>query len=155
MDRPMTCPARLRISVVALWFAAAGCSGIQLQTGIYQTLDEAREAGAIERGWVPKGLPASTSDIREGHLADGHIWGTFSFEPRDRAAVESLVAAEITTGPVECDPPGRLEWWPLILRSPIDLARVNQTGLRLYRGADRRMTFALNWGQGRGYYWAP
>jgi len=141
--------------MAALWLLAAGCSGIQMQNGIYQTLDEAREAGAIERGWVPKGLPVSASDIREGHLADGHIWGTFSFEARDRVAVESLVGAEITSGPVECDPPGRLEWWPLILRSPIDLAHVNQTGLRLYHGADRHLTFAINWGQGRGYYWAP
>jgi len=143
------------IGMAALWLLAAGCSGIQMQNGIYQTLDEAREAGAIERGWVPKGLPVSASDIREGHLADGHIWGTFSFEARDRVAVESLVGAEITSGPVECDPPGRLEWWPLILRSPIDLAHVNQTGLRLYHGADRHLTFAINWGQGRGYYWAP
>jgi hypothetical protein len=146
---------RVTIAVASLGLVAAACSGIQMQTGIYQTLDEAREAGAIDRGWVPKGLPASASDIREGHLADGHIWGTFSFEPRDRAALESLVGAEITSGPVDCDPPGRLEWWPLILRSPIDLARVKQTGLRLYRGNDRGLTFAVNWGQGRGYYWAP
>ncbi len=81
------------------------------------------------------------------------MWATFSFDPRDRSPLEALVGSEIRTGPVECDPPGRLEWWPLILRSPIDLARVNQTGLRLYRGADSRLTFGINWGQGRAYYW--
>ena len=131
----------------------AACSGISVQTAIYQTLDEARLAGAIDQGWIPGGLPASSADLREGHLADGRVWGTFSFDPRDRSPLEALVGSEIHTGPVECDPPGRLEWWPPILRSPIDLTRVNQTGLRLYRGADGRLTFGINWGQGRVYYW--
>jgi hypothetical protein len=129
------------------------CSGIQLQTGVYQTLEEARLAGAIDHGWVPRGLPASASDLREGHLHNGQLWGVFSFEAARRAALEALVATEITGGTVECDPPGRLEWWPPILRSPIDLERVRLTGFRLYRGRDGQLTFAVNWAQGRAYYW--
>jgi hypothetical protein len=131
----------------------AGCSGIELQTGVYQSVDEARAAGAIERGWVPDGLPGSAADLREGHLRDGRRWGTFSFDVSESAALKKLVGDEITTGPVTCDPPGRLEWWPHILRSPIDLPGVASTGLRLYRGRDPQLTFAVNWAQGRAYYW--
>jgi hypothetical protein len=59
---------------------------------------------------------------------------------------------EITAGPLECDPPGRLEFWPRVLRTPIDLDKVRSTGFRLYRGRDGRQ-YAINWGQGRLYYW--
>ena len=65
----------------------AACSGISVQTAIYQTLDEARLAGAIDQGWVPRGLPASSADLREGHLADGRVWGNVLVRsPRSVAA---------------------------------------------------------------------
>jgi hypothetical protein len=67
--------------------------------------------------------------------------------------VRALVGAEITATPPECDPPGRLEWWPRILRSPLDLAQLQSTGLRLYRSRDNRLTYAVNWQQGRAFYW--
>jgi len=148
----------MRAAARAVTVALAGlsllaCSGIQVQVGVYQTLEEARAAGAIEHGWVPRGLPESTSDLREGHLPDGRLWGAFSFDPARKDALESLVATEITSGSVDCDPPGRLAWWPPILRSPIDLERLKATGFQIYRGRDSDQTLAINWRHGRAYYW--
>ena len=130
-----------------------GCAGIDTKTGIYATVAEAREAGAVERGWVPQGLPASATDLRVAYRGNEQQWGVFVFPPADGDAVRALVGPEITTGPPDCDPPGRLEWWPRILRSPLDLAQVQATGLRLYRARTGNLTYAVNWNQGRAFYW--
>jgi hypothetical protein len=137
--------------LVLLALAAPACSDLRVKEGIFTNVDEARAAGAISSGWVPDGLPASAADLREGHLPDGRHWGVFTFPARDVAGVRALLGPEITTGPLACDPPGRLEWWPRLLHSPVDVERVRSTGFRLYRGD--ALTYAINWGQGRAYYW--
>jgi hypothetical protein len=142
----------VRRFALPLLLALAACTDLTVRVGIYQTLDEAQRAGAIASGWIPEGLPTGANDLREGHLGDGRHWGAFSFPADQGSAVRALTAAEITTGAVSCDPPGRLEFWPRLLRTPIDVERVKSTGFRLYQGAGGR-TFAVNWGQGRGYYW--
>jgi hypothetical protein len=142
-----------RILVLAALLAiAVACSGVNVQTELYQTLDEARAAGAIERGWIPRGLPESASDLRAAHLENGNRWGVFIFDSAHGPALKDLLGEEITSG-IDCNAPGRVEWWPRILRSPIDLDRVKSTGLRLYHGRDGQLTFAVNWSQGRAYYW--
>jgi hypothetical protein len=128
-----------------------GCSDLRVRMGIYANVDEARSAGAVASGWVPEGLPSGTSDLREGHLPDGRHWGVFSFPAGDPTPVRALLGAEIATGTLDCDPPGRLEFWPRVLLSPVDVERVRSTGFRVYRGGDR--VYAINWGQGRAYYW--
>jgi len=139
--------------VPVLLAVLTACSGLSVRAGVYQTLDEARRAGAIANGWVPDGLPESTNDLREGHMPDGRRhWGAFSFKSEDAAALRALLGSEITSGTLTCDPPGRLEFWPRLLLSPVDVENVKKTGFRLYHGAEGR-TFAINWGQGRVYYW--
>jgi len=130
----------------------AACSDLRVKVGVFQTLDDARAAGAVTAGWVPEGLPADASDLREGHLPDGRHWGVFTFPQNGDAAVRALLGSEITTGTLICDPPGRLEWWPRLVRTPVNVDQVRSTGFRLYRGADGR-TYVVNWGQGRAYYW--
>jgi len=130
----------------------AGCGDLRVKIGIYANLDEARKAGALSSGWVPEGL-TDASDLREGHLPDGRHWGAFSFPLGAAAPLKSLLGQEITTGTLSCEPPGRLEFWPRVLHSPIDVERVRSTGFKLYSGRDSR-TYAINWGQGRAYYWS-
>lgn len=142
-------PKVLRVLLAASVLVGA-CSDLRVKAGVYANLDEVRRAGAGR--WVPDGLPSSTSDLREGHLPDGRQWGAFTFPVPDAAAVRALLGAEITTGTLSCDPPGRLEFWPRVLMSPVDVARVRSTGFALYNGRDAR-TYAVNWGQGRAYYW--
>jgi hypothetical protein len=142
-----------RYSILTGFLLATCCAAIETTTGVYATVEEARAAGAVEHGWVPEGLPASASDLREAHHRGGQHWGVFAFPPADGAAVRALVGAEITATPPPCDPPGRLEWWPRLLRSPLDLAQLQSAGLRLYRSRDERRTYAVNWRQGRAFYW--
>jgi hypothetical protein len=137
--------------LVLIVLLVAGCRDLRVKMGIYANVDEARSAGAVASGWVPEGLPSGTSDLREGHLPDGRHWGAFSFPAGDAAPVRALLGAEIATGTLDCEPPGRLEFWPRVLLSPVDVERVRSTGFRVYRGGDR--IYAINWGQGRAYYW--
>ena len=107
------------------------CSDLSVKVGVYQTVDEARAAGAIANGSVPEGLPPGASDLREGHLGDGRHWGAFSFPVDQSGPVRTLLGAEITSGTLSCDPPGRLEFWPRLIRSPVDVDTVRSTGFRL------------------------
>ncbi len=130
---------------------ASACSDTYV--GVYATLEEARQAGAIARGWVPDGLPPSTTDIREGHdLDSAALWGTFTFPLSETARVRSLVGEELSAAPY-CHPPGRLEWWPLALREPIDVSRLHAAGVRLYPARHGNLTYAINWAIGRAFYW--
>ena len=141
-----------RVLTVLMGLVLVGCSDLRVKMGIYANLDEARRAGAITSGWVPDSLPPGSADLREGHMPDGRHWGVFSFPSAEDAAVRALLGTEITTGTLACEPPGRLECWPRVLRSPVYVERVRSTGFRLYNGRDAR-TYAINWGQGRAYYW--
>jgi hypothetical protein len=154
--RVLTVPKVLRVlvprvlRVLMVLVVLGGCSNLRVKAGVYANLDEVRKAGA--GNWVPEGLPPGTSDLREGHLPDGRHWGAFSFPGADAAPIRALLGPEVTTGTLSCDPPGRLEFWPRVLQSPVDVERVRSTGFRLYTGRDAR-TYAINWGQGRVYYW--
>lgn len=154
LDVLLACSPVLKRMFVALpvFLVLGGCGDLRVKAGIYANLDEARTAGAIQSGWVPEGLPSSASDLREGHLPGGRHWGAFTFPAAAAAPVRALLGPEIATGTLSCEPPGRLEFWPRVLLSPVDVARVRTTGFRVYHGRDSRI-YAINWGQGRAYYW--
>jgi hypothetical protein len=144
--------ARAGLVVIGLLGVLASCSDLRVKVDVFDNVDEARAAGAVAAGWVPDALPKSVSDLREGHLPDGRYWGVFTFPHADEAAVRALLGDEITSGTLKCDPPGRLEWWPQIVQSPVNVEQVRTTGFRLFHGKDAR-TYVVNWGQGRAYYW--
>ncbi|MEO6214164.1 MAG: hypothetical protein ABIP65_11110 [Vicinamibacterales bacterium] len=133
----------------------AGCNGVSAKTMSYGTLAEARTAGAIDQGWVPAGVPDSAFELRVAYVPDGwQRWGLFNFPA---ASVEGLRAVvepeELPLAGVRCDIPGRIEWWPVLLREALDAQRVAATGARAYRSRDGKMIFVVNWTQGRAYYW--
>ena len=142
-------PARVALAALVM---LCGCSDLRVKMEVFNTADDARQAGALSSAWLPTDLPSGASDLRTGHLPDGRHWGVFAFQPGDADAVRALTAEEITAGSVTCDPPGRLEFWPRLLRSSVEIERVRSTGFRVYRGKDGR-TYAINWGQRRAYYW--
>jgi len=123
-------------------------------TGSYATLAEADRAGAIERGWIPRGLPSGAHDLREAHDEAGRRWGLFNFPSAEADALRSVVgSSEIPMRGLSCEIPGRVEWWPVALRGSLDEERVRATGLKAYRSRDG-LIFLINWNQGRAYYWS-
>jgi|SRR5919112_641476 hypothetical protein len=136
---------------------ALACSGIDAQTNSYATLAEADQAGAIVNGWMPEGLPPGSHDIREGHVPGTHQrWGVINFPQAQDAALRALLEPEeISLDGQHCDVPGRVEWWPVILRGALNGERLAATQLRAYRARQGNLIVAVNWNQGRAYYWTP
>src|SRR3954464_9715412 len=132
-----------------------GCAGITSQTNSYATLAEARQAGAIANGWIPDGLPTASHDIREGHIpGTSRHWGIFEYPHAEEEILRVLLEPQETAAEdLQCDIPARIEWWPLILRGPLDRRRLAATGTRLYLAKSGGLLFAVNWRQGRAYYW--
>jgi hypothetical protein len=130
----------------------AGCSDRDVVTESYATLAEAVSAGAVERGWVPRGLPPSTQELREAHDIDSNRrWGLFNFSPDDGDHLRKLIA-DSPPHELSCDIPARIEWWPLLLRGSIARDRLTAAGLSSHRTHDG-LNLVVNWKQGRAYYW--
>jgi hypothetical protein len=151
-------PRRLISGVVlsALLLPSA-CRDIDVVTASYSTLKEAEQAGAVERGWMPGGLPSGAYDIREAHDLDTRRrWALFSFPPTEAAMLRRLLQpTEMSLEGQACDAPRRIEWWPVLLRDRLDADRIRAAGLHAYRSGDGSLLFAVNWNQGRAYYWTP
>ena len=134
----------------------AGCAGPTVQTMTYATVTEARAAGAIDRGWVPADLPEGAYELRAAYAVDGwERWGLFNFRPEDADALRRVLSpGEVPLAGMRMEIPGRIEWWPVILRGDLDAERIATTGLRAYRARSGGRVFGVNWHQGRAYYWA-
>jgi hypothetical protein len=138
---------------IALAFALPACGDADIVTESYATLPEAISAGAVARGWMPAGLPPATRDLRLAHDLDtSRRWGLFNFEPSEAEALRARLGAELSVQGMECDPPRRIEWWPVVLRGPLDQSQVQATGLRAYQARDGDLVFLVNWNQHRAYY---
>jgi hypothetical protein len=143
----------LVVSVLLATVLAASCRNANVVTASYQTLAEARAAGAVSGGYLPEGLPAGAHDIREAHDPDSRRrWAIFSFAPGEADQLHALVGAQTSLDGQECDVPGRIEWWPVLLRDKLDGERIRSTGLLTYKSAD--LFYAVNWSQGRAYLWS-
>ena len=153
VQRVVNRPAVCALVAAAMFFA--GCAGIKSQTNSYATLSEARQNGAIANGWIPEGLPTSSHDIREGHVpGTSQRWGLFEYPQAEEGMLRAMLEPqEIAADGLPCDVPARVEWWPKVLRGPLDGSRVAATGARTYRAKAGGFMFAVNWNQGRGYYW--
>jgi hypothetical protein len=145
---------RWLVTVVLFAFAAA-CDGLNSQTNAFATLAEARQAGAIANGWVPEGLPPGSTELREAHLpGTTQRWGIVNFPVSQSDALRTLLEpVEISLDGERCDMPRRIEWWPATLRGELNGNLLASTGIRGYRAKAGDLLFAVNWNQGRAYYW--
>ena len=83
-------------------------------------------------------------------------WGLFNFREADADAVRAILQPdEISFAGTEMEIPGRIEWWPVILRGKLDAERIQATGLRAYPARSGGLVFAVNWSQGRASYLGP
>ena len=144
-------------SFVAAAALVVACSGIKSQTNSFATLAEAQEAGAITSGWIPEGLPPGAHDLREGHVpGTRHRWGLFEYPQTEEATLRGLLQPDEIRGETgRSEVPARIEWWPLMLRGQLDTDRLATTGVRMYRAKQGDLLYAVNWNQGRAYYWSP
>jgi hypothetical protein len=148
---------RLGSILACLTMSTLACSGVTSKTNSYATLDDARTAGAISEGWIPEGLPAHAHDLREAHVPNSaRRWGLFEYPLHEEGALRALLdPQEISLAGQRCDIPPRIEWWPVALRGSLDASRIATTGLQAYRSRRGDLIFAVNWRQGRAYYWMP
>jgi hypothetical protein len=132
----------------------SACRDLEVVTASYANLGDAH--AAIEAGWIPRGLPPGSHDLREAHDLDSNRhWGLFSFPQAEAEALRSLLSREeVPVGGLSCDLPARIEWWPVLLRGPLDESRVRDTGLKAYRSRAGSLVYLVNWSQGRAYYWS-
>lgn len=133
---------------------AGACRDLEVVTATYRTLGEAEAAGAIREGSLPDSLPPGTYEIREAHdRRSARRWGLFNFPPHEESALRALLAPERSFAGLHCNPPRRIEWWPVLLRGELDQERIAATGLRAYESREGELLFGVNWAQGRAYYW--
>jgi hypothetical protein len=146
---------RRMIPLILCAAALAACTEINSQTHTYATLAEARGAGALERGWLLEGLPPGAYEIRVAFVPNGtERWGLFNFPAAQREHLERLLAPEpIDVEGIRVTIPTRIEWWPIVLRGPLDPEQLTLTGLTTYRTTDGAFVVTVNWNQGRAYYW--
>jgi hypothetical protein len=149
-----------RIALVAAAALASvslpACADSSVHTATYATMAEAREAGAVEKGWFPNNLPEHVYELRAAYDLDdpARRWGVFNFRDADHEALRAILApGEVSIAGVAMDIPPRIEWWPVQLRGRLDEERILATGLQAHRSRDGALTFLVNWKQGRGYYW--
>ena len=139
-----------------LLLGAAACRDLDVVTASYNTLADARAAGAIANGWLPEGLPPGTTDLREAHHLDTNgRWGLFNFPAAEASQMRALLEpSEFSLAGEECNPPRRIEWWPILLRGRLDVERIAAAGLKAHKTRDGASIVVLNWNQGRAYYWS-
>ena len=142
-------------SAIGVLLLLAGCGNVNVQTDSFATMAEARQRGAVERGWVPAFLPERAYEIRAAYDTDGpRRWGILNFTPGDVDAVRALLRPEETSlAGVRMDIPARIEWWPVALRNELNPEAIAATGVRAYQSRSGDYLFAVNWNQGRAYYW--
>jgi hypothetical protein len=132
-----------------------GCRDNDVVTASYATMAEAREDGAPARGDIPPGVPEGAHEIRTASdVQSRRRWGLFNFAPKDAEALRAMLHAEETSlAGVVCDVPGRIEWWPVLLRGTVNADQAKAAGLQAYRSRLGALTVVVNWKQGRAYYW--
>ena len=142
-------------ATLALLVVLTACRNLDVVTEAYATLAEAQAAGAVDRGWLPRGLPPGTYELRIAHDLDSNRrWGLFNFPAGEGETLRALIESEISFDGLTCSPPRRIEWWPVLLREQLDGERIRATGVRGYAVKGSDLILAVNWAQGRAYYWS-
>ena len=87
----------------------AGC-GETIEAS-YSSLAEAKEAGAVSRGWIPGWLPQATTKIREVHNLDTNQ-SMVRFELSQGTCLEVPKSCKPVNPDHAPQPPFRRPWWP-------------------------------------------
>lgn len=148
----MQCRSEAILTILAL--ACAGCSDVLVQR--YPSRSVAEADRAIERGWVPALLPASSTDIRECHNLDtSEVRGEFAFDAADEKALRAALGDQVSVSPkyVRPLPSCPLEWSDLA--TDVEAWKARSTLRGIYRPAGTAVFFyAIDWSTRHVRYWA-
>ena len=126
--------ARLALLVVRA-AGGPGARGPSVQTATYATLRRGQGSGRDRPGWVPRSLPEgrlrAACRLRRRTAASDGACSTSATADAD-ALRGVLQPEEISFAGTVMEIPGRIEWWPVILRGRLDAERIQTTGLRAY-----------------------
>ena len=149
--RQLLCLCMTALAAVGL----SACENLNVVTETYGTLAEAEADDGVALGWLPRGLPPGTRELRVAHDLDSRRrWGLFNFPPSEAEQLRTMLGPELSLDGMRCSPPRRIEWWPVLLREQLDGERIKATGLRAYGAKEGDLILAVNWAQGRAYYWS-
>ena len=101
---------------------AACCAGLNSQTYSFATLDEARQRRRDRERVGARGAAPGSHDIRVAQVPKtSQHWGIINFPRSEESSLRGLLQAEeAPLGGEHCDMPGRIEWWPVVLRGELD-----------------------------------
>lgn len=118
-------------SAVCLIIVMSGC---EVRSEAYATLDEARERGAFDRGWLPNLIPKHATDIREVHRVDSRrVWGSFRFDPTYSSWQEKLQPGLGLRASISVEYPPRVDWWPRPLLGNLTKEDLEERGFEILR----------------------
>jgi hypothetical protein len=110
-----------QVLVISLLLLAA-CG--ELRETTYDSVVEARDDGAFQRGWLPPELPSTTRLIREAHDLDTNVgWIAIRYDSAEYGTLDGVYQSpEWEFVPYDesrrrvrfPDPP--MDWWPVELR---------------------------------------
>jgi hypothetical protein len=152
-----------RVILFGLTMVFAGC-GDKLPESSYDSIASAKNAGAIDRGWIPDYLPASSYDIHEIHrLSSPTGWCSFKFAPigveRFRNTLQASGSRTLTVSRIESPD---TTWWPALLEDGVDFKKLQAAGYELYeietpdRTAMNRTfvyLFAVDWSKRQAFFY--
>lgn len=144
--------SRLTLTVVAVCIVTfVGCD--ERRTSHSVDIAAARSSGVIDRGWVPRVLPESATNIEETHDLDTNaVWGTFDFPIAEQSGWRaSFVETNLSGKTVS---PAAQVQWPAFLTGTVSQENVRRAGYESYL-ADDGTVFVINGNQGHAYFWRP
>ncbi|MGH9734265.1 MAG: hypothetical protein ACRD8A_06730 [Candidatus Acidiferrales bacterium] len=149
--------AGLCVAAIAL---VQSCSN--RRDSFYSSLVDAKNAGEIDRGWIPDYLPASSHAIHIVYDPESpRTWCAFEFSPSDAQGLQKNLT-HVDTVPARVkhlDGPGE-SWWPDFLTGGLDLPRIRSQGFDLYVAAEPDVQsntdlvlFVLDSANGQGFFY--
>src|ERR1700687_308581 len=88
--RRLRAKALLLVTILCVTCVLIACHGDRRES-FYPSLADAKKDGAIDRGWIPDFLPASSRTIHEVHdLSPSTTWCAFEFLPNDSQGLRKI-----------------------------------------------------------------
>jgi hypothetical protein len=152
--------------LVTLLFVGLACLLVACHSdrreSFYPSLADAKKDGAIDRGWIPDFLPASSRAIHEVHdISPSTTWCAFEFLPSDSQDLQkSLKRVDELAPSVRRVPNPGESWWPDLLDGNLDVGKIQKAGFELYMvtapetpSSTEVLLFAVDWTKGHGFFY--